>query len=95
MGKNQIVTFVFFISLINCYADGWYCSTDGQSINAYGDAMNEQVLNCGDQAWETCCQNCGTTLQNDNVLSPGWYCEKDFFSTGIWLKGCQLGSNCP
>jgi hypothetical protein len=23
-------------------------------------------------------------------LSSGWYCEKDFFSTGIWLKGVNM-----
>jgi len=37
--------------------------------------------------WEGCCYVCGANLQLAGKLSSGWYCEKDFFSTGIWLKG--------
>ncbi len=37
--------------------------------------------------WEGCCTVCGKNLQAAGKLSSGWYCEKDFFSTGIWLKG--------
>jgi len=37
--------------------------------------------------WEGCCYVCGVNLQMAGKLSSGWYCEKDFFSTGIWLKG--------
>jgi hypothetical protein len=36
--------------------------------------------------WEGCCYICGLNLQIAGKLSSGWYCEKDFFSTGIWLK---------
>lgn len=37
--------------------------------------------------WEGCCNICGLNLQMAGKISDGWYCEKDFFSTGIWLKG--------
>ncbi|KAL3766030.1 hypothetical protein ACHAWU_002745 [Discostella pseudostelligera] len=37
--------------------------------------------------WEGCCQVCGLNLQMAGRLSSGWYCEKDLFATGIWLKG--------
>lgn len=37
--------------------------------------------------WEGCCYVCGANLQMAGKLSSGWYCEKDFSSTGIWLKG--------
>lgn len=37
--------------------------------------------------WEGCCYICGANLQIAGKISSGWYCEKDFFSTGIWLKG--------
>lgn len=37
--------------------------------------------------WEGCCRICGANLQMAGKISDGWYCEKDFFSTGIWLKG--------
>ena len=37
--------------------------------------------------WEACCYVCGATLQVASRLSPGWYCERDALSTGIWLKG--------
>jgi hypothetical protein len=37
--------------------------------------------------WEGCCLICGVNLQIEGKLSDGWYCEKDLFSTGIWLKG--------
>jgi hypothetical protein len=37
--------------------------------------------------WEGCCYICGVNLQIAGKISDGWYCEKDFFSTGIWLKG--------
>ena len=37
--------------------------------------------------WEGCCTICGMNLQIAGKLASGWYCEKDFFSTGIWLKG--------
>jgi EGF-like domain len=37
--------------------------------------------------WEGCCSVAGEALQSRGYLSDGWFCEKDFFSTGIWLKG--------
>ena len=37
--------------------------------------------------WEGCCTICGLNLQLSGKLSSGWYCQKDFFSTGIWLRG--------
>jgi len=37
--------------------------------------------------WEGCCLICGVNLELTGKISTGWYCEKDFFSTGIWLKG--------
>jgi hypothetical protein len=37
--------------------------------------------------WEACCAICGVNLQKAGKISDGWYCEKDFFSTGIWLIG--------
>jgi hypothetical protein len=37
--------------------------------------------------WEDCCYHCGYNLQLAGKLTSGWFCEKDFFSTGIWLKG--------
>jgi hypothetical protein len=37
--------------------------------------------------WEGCCNICGFNLQMAGKISDGWFCEKDFFSTGIWLKG--------
>jgi hypothetical protein len=39
--------------------------------------------------WEACALICGVNLQIAGKLSPGWYYEKDFFSTGIWLKGAN------
>jgi hypothetical protein len=35
--------------------------------------------------WEGCCAVCGTNLEALGFLSSGWYCDKDLFSTGIWL----------
>lgn len=37
--------------------------------------------------WEGCCLICGANLQMTGKISSGWYCQKDLFSTGIWLKG--------
>lgn len=37
--------------------------------------------------WEGCCNVAGEAMQSRGFLSDGWFCEKDFFSTGIWLKG--------
>ena len=37
--------------------------------------------------WEGCCSVAGEAMQSRGYLSDGWFCEKDFFSTGIWLKG--------
>jgi hypothetical protein len=37
--------------------------------------------------WEGCCAAAGEALQSRGYLSDGWFCEKDFFGTGIWLKG--------
>ena len=37
--------------------------------------------------WDGCCAAAGEALQSRGYLSDGWYCERDAFSTGIWLKG--------
>jgi EGF-like domain len=37
--------------------------------------------------WEGCCAAVGEAMQSRGYLSDGWYCEKDTFNTGIWLKG--------
>ena len=37
--------------------------------------------------WEGCYNSAGEALQSRGYLSDGWFCEKDFFATGIWLKG--------
>ncbi|MFN9982761.1 MAG: hypothetical protein ACK53Y_22720, partial [bacterium] len=39
------------------------------------------------EGWEGCCAICGYNLEWSGKISSGWYCEKDFFATGIWLKG--------
>ena len=55
------------------------------------DVMAEMGISFGQQdsylGWEGCCYVCGSFLQSAGRLSPGWYCEKDSASTGIWLKG--------
>jgi len=37
------------------------------------------------EGWEGCCAICGYNLEWSGKISSGWYCEKDFFATGIWL----------
>ena len=37
--------------------------------------------------WEGCCMAAGEALQSRGFLSDGWSCEKDIYSTGIYLKG--------
>lgn len=37
--------------------------------------------------WEACCMICGVNLQMAGRIMDGWYCDKDLFSTGIWLVG--------
>jgi hypothetical protein len=37
--------------------------------------------------WEGCCTVAGEAMQSRGYLSDGWYCEKDWGNTGIWLKG--------
>jgi hypothetical protein len=64
------------------------CNTfhlDGATWNAQ---LGADVFGSSDSfdGWEGCCYVCGLNLQIAGLLSPGWYCEKDFFSTGIWLK---------
>ena len=43
-----------------------------------------------DNAWENCCNECGQQLERVGLLRSGWWCEKDFFNTGIWLKGDKI-----
>jgi hypothetical protein len=61
----------------------WGGSQDGNAINAGFDFSQSASYH----GWEGCCNICGMNLQLAGRLSSGWYCEKDFFSTGIWLKG--------
>jgi hypothetical protein len=58
--------------------------SDGQVSGSVGVQFVQEASYDG---WEGCCNLCGTYLQAAGRLSSGWYCEKDFFSTGIWLKG--------
>jgi hypothetical protein len=37
--------------------------------------------------WEGCCLICGINLELAGKIFTGWYCDKDLFSTGIWLMG--------
>lgn len=40
-----------------------------------------------EEEWEGCCARCGLNLEGAGFLQKGnWYCEKDLFNTGIWLK---------
>ena len=80
----------------------WGCggafALSGATVGADVEATPEELsagINVGLQfeqqssfyGWEGCCYVCGKNLETIGSLSPGWYCEKDFFSTGIWLKG--------
>ncbi|GAU90245.1 hypothetical protein RvY_02692 [Ramazzottius varieornatus] len=54
------------------------------------DNMDEKVKGIPwGQSWESNCASCGLWLQQSGLIYPGWYCEKDSWSTGIWLKGCM------
>lgn len=67
----------------------WAATTTGTSAGTKaGMDFSQQVSYDG---WEGCCFICGANLQLAGKLSSGWYCEKDFFSTGIWLKGKNKG----
>ena len=43
--------------------------------------------------WEGCCFICGKNLEIAGMIETAWYCEKDAFSTGIWLKGTPSADN--
>jgi len=60
---------------------------------AFNNGMDARVWGCpGD--WESCCAVCGSNMQEAGQLTAGWSCKKDFFSTGIWLKGCSTTGTC-
>ncbi|MEK8019800.1 MAG: hypothetical protein VSS75_023240, partial [Candidatus Parabeggiatoa sp.] len=90
--------FVAAISLfsINMAVATTYCGTiDGKRIKVEAEAsdwIDEKVDGCPG-SWEACCDNCGSYLQNRNAINGGWNCKKDWFSTGIWLRGCELVGN--
>lgn len=77
----------------------WGCGgafhLDGATLDSqWGGDLESASLAAGvsfsqDQSfdgWEGCCAMCGMNLEIAGKLSSGWYCEKDMFSTGIWLK---------
>ncbi len=65
-------------------AVSWDAQWDGALSGTFGTSFIQDASLDG---WEGCCWICGVNLQMAGKLSDGWYCEKDFFSTGIWLKG--------
>ncbi len=46
--------------------------------------------------WEGCCLICGVNLELACTckISTGWHCDKDLFSTGIWLMGVNTNNDC-
>ncbi len=74
---------------------GAFALTGGSLSGQWGGSQDSLAASIGIDfsqgasyyGWEGCCYVCGANLQLAGRLSSGWYCEKDFFSTGIWLKG--------
>ena len=62
----------------------WDAQMNGAISSSFGVNF---VQDLSAEGWEGCCWICGASLQVLGKLSDGWYCEKDLFSTGIWLKG--------
>ncbi len=81
---------------INMAVATTYCGTiDGKRIEVEAEAsdwIDEKVYGCPG-SWEACCDKCGSYLQNRNAINGGWNCKKDWLSTGIWLRGCELDGN--
>mmetsp|Transcript_33379 Transcript_33379/g.53481 ORF Transcript_33379/g.53481 Transcript_33379/m.53481 type:complete len:185 (+) Transcript_33379:47-601(+) len=63
----------------------WQGSSAGQSGS--GSLMFSFTQDSSYDGWEGCCFICGKNLEIADMIESGWYCEKDAFSTGIWLKG--------
>jgi hypothetical protein len=66
---------------VDCSGEG--CSSGGMA--GFGFEQADSYY-----GWEGCCAVCGTVLQHNGLLSAGWNCQKDFFATGIWLRGAGL-----
>ncbi|OWA54640.1 hypothetical protein BV898_19039 [Hypsibius exemplaris] len=87
---------LFFVANVVYSAPSGTGCGPGRSVSGgAGDNMDAKVQGCPNkQSWEACCAACGSALQSSNSIKSGWHCEKDFFSTGIWLKGCQKTKTC-
>merc|ERR1719408_855361 len=68
------------------------------TVDYVGSTMDSKVEHISG-SWEDGCKQCGQYLESSKQICSGWYCAKDTFSTGIWLKRdpdqtfCNLG--CP
>eukprot|EP00746_Dinoflagellata_sp_MGD_P021131 gnl/MRDRNA2_/MRDRNA2_14930_c0_seq1.p1 gnl/MRDRNA2_/MRDRNA2_14930_c0~~gnl/MRDRNA2_/MRDRNA2_14930_c0_seq1.p1 ORF type:complete len:692 (-),score=126.95 gnl/MRDRNA2_/MRDRNA2_14930_c0_seq1:204-2279(-) len=61
---------------------------NGMTVGSVNDTMDEKVMGIKGE-WIAGCIACGTFLENNRVLKPGWTCQKGWFgevATGIWLK---------
>mmetsp|Transcript_78285 Transcript_78285/g.155124 ORF Transcript_78285/g.155124 Transcript_78285/m.155124 type:complete len:103 (-) Transcript_78285:78-386(-) len=59
---------------------------NGMHVANAGPVMDEKVYGIVG-SWEKGCHDCGENLQNKGIIPDSkWYCQKDFFNTGIWLK---------
>jgi hypothetical protein len=66
---------------------GGTLSETGGEVSAMQSAGLTFSQSASYDGWEGCCLICGVNLELTGKISTGWYCVKDFFSTGIWLKG--------
>lgn len=86
------------MSLLTNSMKGWdkgrrrgYNIEDGRDVRRGGDViyqMDAKVNNIeSGRSWEECCSDCAHYLENNDMMEKGgWWCEKDLFNTGIWLK---------
>ena len=69
---------------------GGKLTESGPEANALQEAGITFTQSASFDGWEGCCLICGRNLEIAGKISDGWYCEKDWINSGIWLKGKEM-----